>query len=100
MIIRAGTTRSRLGAIARGVHIGPRPGQDDAVQDVDQMADILGLGHRRDQQRLGAGDLGHRLDIAAVRPLPGRPRPGEHCVSDDPDSLAAHVFLFVRQSGT
>ena len=54
----------RLGIEARGVNVGPRPGQHNAVDHVQQGADVGDLGRAGEHQRKRAGDVRHRAEIA------------------------------------
>ena len=56
--------RVRLGLEAGRMHIGARAGQQDAVDGVEQRADVGDLGRAGKHQRQGAGDVGDRAQVA------------------------------------
>ena len=54
----------RLGLEARRMHIGPRAGQHDAIDDVEQRADVGNLGRAGKHQRQRPRHVGDRAQIA------------------------------------
>ena len=61
----------RLGAETGRMHVGAGAGQQDAVDRVQQRADIGDLRRAGKHQRQRAGDLGHRAQIAFADALRG-----------------------------
>ncbi len=55
----------------RRMHVGARAGEQDAVHDIEQCADIGDLRRAGEHQRQRAGDFRHGAQIALADPLRG-----------------------------
>ena len=80
----------RLGLEARRVNIGPRPGQNHPVDDVEQRGDVGNLGRAREHQRQRPRHVGDRAQIALSDHLRLKPVFDAMGVRDHPDHGPPH----------
>jgi hypothetical protein len=75
-----------------GMDIGARAGEQNAVNGIEEDADIRDVRRARKHQRHGAGDLGDRAQIAVRHALRGEPAFHQMRAADDADDwfFAAH----------
>ena len=72
-----------------GVDVGARAGEQDAVDRVEQGADIGDLGRAGEHQRQRAGDLGDRPQVALADHLSRKPVLDDVHIGDDADGRFA-----------